>query len=69
MPSKTGKLVDKISQADAPDWIQDALAVLQISQDGTLVEKVGKRISDSVFYILEGDTDGEHTRKEGERCS
>ena len=38
MPSKTGKLVDKISQADLPDWIRDALAVLQIVDDGAVVD-------------------------------
>ena len=69
LPSASDKLKQVVKESDAPKFIRDALAVLQISQDGTLVEKVGKRISDSVFYILEGDTDGEHTRKEGERCS
>lgn len=53
MPSKTGKLVDKISQADAPDWIQDALAVLQIVDDGAVVDGVGRKISEQIYYITE----------------
>lgn len=69
MPSASGKLKRIVNANDAPKFIRDALAVLQISQDGTLIEQVGKRISDSVFYVIEGETDGEHPREEGERCS
>lgn len=68
MPSASDRMRQIVKLNDAPKFIRDALAVLQISQDGTLIEKVGKRISDSVFYIIEGETDGEHTREEGERC-
>lgn len=53
MPSKTGKLVDKISQTDAPDWIQDALAVLQIVDDGAVVDGVGRKINEQIYYITE----------------
>ncbi len=53
MPSKTGKVMDKISQADVPDWIQDALAVLQIVDDGAVVDGVGRKISEQIYYITE----------------
>lgn len=53
MPSKTGKLVDKISQADVPDWIRDALAVLQIVDDGAVVDGVGRKINEQIYYITE----------------
>lgn len=53
MPSKTGKLVDKISQTDVPDWIQDALAVLQIVDDGAVVDGVGRKINEQIYYITE----------------
>lgn len=53
MPSKTGKLVDKISQTDAPDWIRDALAVLQIVDDGVVVDGVGRKINEQIYYITE----------------
>lgn len=53
MPSKTGKLVDKISQTDIPDWIRDALAVLQIVDDGAIVDGVGRKINEQIYYITE----------------
>lgn len=53
MPSKTGKLVDKISQTDIPDWIRDALAVLQIVDDGAVVDGVGRKINEQIYYITE----------------
>jgi hypothetical protein len=53
MPSKTGKLVDKISQTDVPDWIRDALAVLQIVDDGAVVDGVGRKINEQIYYITE----------------
>jgi hypothetical protein len=53
MPSKTGKLVDKISQTDVPDWIRDALAVLQIVDDGVVVDGVGRKINEQIYYITE----------------
>ena len=64
MPSKTGKLMDKISQADVPDWIRDALAVLQIVDDGTVVDGVGRRISEEIYYITERKY-GNQARSEG----
>jgi len=64
MPSKTGKLVDKISQADLPDWIRDALAVLQIVDDGAVVDGVGRKISDQIYYITERKY-GNQARSEG----
>ena len=53
MPSKTGKLVDKISQTDIPDWIRDALAVLQIVDDGAIVDGVGRKINEQIYYVTE----------------
>lgn len=53
MPSKTGKLVDKILQTDVPDWIRDALAVLQIVDDGVVVDGVGRKINEQIYYITE----------------
>ena len=67
MPSSSTILNKTIRITNAPDFIQEGLAVLQITADGTLVDGVGKRISDSIYYILEKH--GEHPREEGERCS
>ena len=68
MPSSSA-IINKTTTLDnAPQFIRDGLAVLQIASDGSLVEGVGKRISDTVYYIVE-KVDGEHPREEGERCS
>ena len=53
VPSKTGKLVDKIPQGDLPSWVQDAIAVLQIVDQGTVIEGVGRKMSDGLYYITE----------------
>ena len=68
MPSSSAIINKTTTLNDAPQFIRDGLAVLQITSDGSLVEGVGKRISDSVYYILE-KVDGEYPRKEGEGCS
>lgn len=68
MPSKTGKLIDKISQADVPDWIQDALAVLQIVDDGAVVDGVGRKINEQIYYITERKY-GNQARSKGKEDS
>jgi hypothetical protein len=68
MPSKTGKLIDKISQADVPDWIQDALAVLQIVDDGAVVDGVGRKINEQIYYITERKY-GNQARSKGKEGS
>ena len=68
MPSSSPILNKTIPIKDAPSFIRDGLAVLQISQDGVHVDGVGKRVSDTVYYVVER-ADGGDTRKEGERCS
>lgn len=68
MPSSSAIINKTTTLNNAPQFIRDGLAVLQIASDGSLVDGVGKRISDSVYYILE-KIDGGNTREEGERCS
>ena len=59
LPSNSGKLRETFKQEDLPDWIQDSLSVLMIVDQGVTVEGVGKKISDSVFYVLETPEIGE----------
>jgi hypothetical protein len=68
MPSASSKIKKIIKLTDAPQFIRDAVSVLQIAPDGTSIEGVGKKIDGDIYYIVERN-DGEHTRKEGERCS
>ena len=65
LPSKEGKLVNKIPQAEVPKWIQDSIAVLQIVDDGVTVDGVGKKISESVYYVTER-VYGDEARSEGQ---
>lgn len=53
MPSSTGKMRDVFKQENLPQWIQDSLSVLMIVDQGVTVEGVGKKITDSIFYLME----------------
>ncbi len=59
MPTSTGKIRDVFKQENLPQWIQDSLSVLMIVDQGAMVEGVGKKIGDSIFYILETPEIGE----------
>lgn len=59
MPSSTGKIRDVFLQENLPQWIQDSLSVLMIVDQGTTVEGVGKKITDSIFYLMETPEIGE----------
>ena len=68
MPSSSA-IINKTTTLDnAPQFIRDGLAVLQIARNDVQVEGIGKRISNTIYYILERD-DGGDSREEGERCS
>ena len=45
-----GRLND-VSQL--PDWINERISVLQICQSGDIVEGVGQKLSDKVYYVIE----------------
>lgn len=53
MPSNTGKMRERFKQEELPQWIQDSLSVLMIVDQGSTVEGVGKKITDSIFYLME----------------
>lgn len=36
-----------------PVWIKERLAVLQICEQGDIVEGVGQKVSNSVYYVIE----------------
>ena len=59
LPSSTGKMRDVFKQENLPQWIQDSLSVLMIVDQGITVEGVGKKISDSIFYLMETPEIGE----------
>lgn len=53
LPSSSGKLRESFKQENLPQWIQDSLSVLMIVDQGVTVEGVGKKITDSIFYLME----------------
>lgn len=59
LPSSTGKMRDTFKQENLPQWIQDSLSVLMIVDQGVTIEGLGKKISDSIFYVLETPEIGE----------
>lgn len=59
LPSSTGKIRDVFKQENLPLWIQDSLSVLMIVDQGVTVEGVGKKITDSIFYLMETPEIGE----------
>jgi len=42
-----------LNHALLPDWIKERIAVLQICDKGDIVEGVGQKLSDKVFYVIE----------------
>lgn len=36
-----------------PDWVKERVSVLQICESGTIVDGVGRKVSDGVFYVIE----------------
>jgi hypothetical protein len=59
LPSSTGKMRDTFKQENLPQWIQDSLSILMIVDQGVTVEGVGKKITDSIFYLMETPEIGE----------
>ena len=53
LPSSTGKMKDVLKMDEAPQWVQESLAVMLIVDQGAIVQGVGIRISETVFYLQE----------------
>jgi hypothetical protein len=45
---------DRLNNAShLPDWVKERISVLQICESGAIVEGVGQKVSDRVFYVIE----------------
>jgi hypothetical protein len=42
-----------LNTALLPQWINERLSVLQICQAGDIVDGVGQKVSDKVYYVIE----------------
>ena len=73
LPSNKDTMRETFRQEDLPIWIQDSLSVLMIVDQGVTIEGLGKKISDSIFYVLETpDLEkiyGYKARSKGQECS
>jgi hypothetical protein len=51
LPSSAGRLRKNIPQEDVPKHVIEAMAMLQIAEQGSHVKGVGFRLSDSLYYV------------------
>ena len=42
-----------LNNALLPQWVNERLSVLQICQAGDIVDGVGQKVSDKVYYVIE----------------
>jgi hypothetical protein len=60
MPTRGDKLRKNIPQEDVPQWVMQAVSMLRIADTGSLVEGVGFKVSDRVYYIEDrGEANGQ----------
>jgi hypothetical protein len=53
MPSQSDTIEKLIPKDQVPKWLLEQVSVLQIADNETSIEGVGKRVSGSVFYVFE----------------
>jgi hypothetical protein len=53
LPQKNLAAAKCLNASDIPQWIKERLAVLQICEQGTIIEGVGQKVSEQVFYVIE----------------
>jgi len=44
---------DRLNIGAMPQWVKERIAVLQICEQGDIVDRVGQKLSDRVFYVIE----------------
>jgi hypothetical protein len=60
MPSLGDKLRKNVPQEDVPQWVMQAVSMLRIADEGSLVKGIGFKVSDRLYYIQDqGETDGQ----------
>jgi len=57
---------------ELPKWVQDSLSVLMVVDHTKVnqpIEKLGRRISEHIFWVFDEEDDGINTRSESEESS
>jgi hypothetical protein len=44
---------DRLNIGDMPQWAKERISVLQICESGTILEGVGQKVSENVYYVIE----------------
>ena len=54
LPPNQKNLPDEkcLNEQSLPDWIKKRIAILQICEVGTIVDSVGQRVSENVYYVI-----------------
>ena len=43
----------RLNAQDTPQWIKERVAVLQICEQGDIVDGIGQKVSESTYYVIE----------------
>lgn len=53
-PSKSGRFVaQQADQKDVPDWIIEAISMLRMADDSSVVHGLGFKVHDKLYYITD----------------
>ena len=51
---RSGRLLyQNVPQEDVPTWIVEAVSMLRITDDGSVVQSVGFKVNDKLYYIVD----------------
>lgn len=55
LPANQKNLPDtkRLNSADIPVWIRKRVSILQICEEGTIIEGIGQRVSKDTYYVIE----------------
>lgn len=58
IPTRSDMLRKNVPQEDVPQWVMQAVSMLRITDEGSLVAGVGFKVSDRLYYIQDqGEAD------------
>ena len=58
IPTRSDMLRKNVPQEDVPQWMMQAVSMLRITDEGSLVAGVGFKVSDRLYYIQDqGEAD------------
>jgi hypothetical protein len=53
MTEKNLPAAKRLNTAALPQWVRDRVSVLQICEQGDIVEGVGQKVSERIYYVIE----------------